>query len=69
MDMLRRIKLEYNFSDISWIAEDSIFLAKKGKKRIRIWKDKQLLQWHIKWRDQLSKHSGILLDRMIHYKE
>lgn len=66
--MLRRIKMEYNLTDISWIAENSIFQSEKGKKRIRIWKDKQLLQWHIKWRDQLSIQSGILLDRMIRTK-
>lgn len=67
--MLRRVKMEYGLSDLKWIKTDQIFQSENGKKRIRIWKDKQLLQWHIKWRDEISKQSGILLDRMIRTKD
>lgn len=69
MDMLRRVKLEYGLSDLKWIKRDQTFQSESGKKRIRIWKDKQLLQWHVKWRDEISKQSGILLDRMIRTKD
>jgi hypothetical protein len=69
MDMLRQIKLEYELSDLNWITVEEVFNSDRGKKRIRIWKDKQLLQWHVKWRDEISKQSGILLDRMIRTKE
>lgn len=65
MDMIRRIKMEYDLSDVKWLKKNQIFDSEYGKKRIRIWKDKQLLQWHVKWRDEISKQSGILLDRMI----
>ncbi|MFN7251644.1 MAG: hypothetical protein ACK4M9_12735 [Anaerobacillus sp.] len=69
MDMLRRMKIEYGLSDLKWIEVDQTFQSENGKKRIRIWKDKQLLQWHVKWRDEISKQSGILLDRMIRTKD
>jgi hypothetical protein len=69
MDMLRRVKVEYGLSNLKWIKADQIFQSENGKKRIRIWKDKQLLQWHVKWRDEISKQSGILLDRMIRTKD
>ncbi|RXI98436.1 hypothetical protein DS745_19110 [Anaerobacillus alkaliphilus] len=69
MDMLRRVKIEYGLSDLQWVKTDEIFQSESGKKRIRFWKDKQLLQWHVKWRDEISKQSGILLDRMIRTKD
>lgn len=68
MDMLRRIKMEYGLSDLKWVKENQLFDSGYGEKRIRIWKDKQLLQWHVKWRDEISKQSGILVDRMIRTK-
>lgn len=68
MDMIRRIKMEYDLSDVKWLKKNQILDSEYGKKRIRIWKDKQLLQWHVKWRDEISKQSGILLDRMIRTK-
>ncbi|MCT8137504.1 hypothetical protein H1D32_06955 [Anaerobacillus sp. CMMVII] len=68
MDMLRRVKMEYGLSELKWVNANQIFQSESGMKRIRIWKDKQLLQWHIKWRDEISKQSGILLDRMIRTK-
>ncbi|WNF35940.1 hypothetical protein RJD24_16000 [Bacillaceae bacterium IKA-2] len=68
MDMIRQIKMEYDFSDVKWLKKDQILDSEYGKKRIRIWKDKQLLQWHVKWRDEISNKSGILLDRMIRTK-
>lgn len=66
--MLRQIMSEYELSDLNWIIKDQIFLSESGKKRIRIWNDKQLLEWHVKWRDEISRQSGILLDRMIRTK-
>lgn len=68
MDMLRRVKIEYELSNVKWAENEDIFHSESGKKRIRIWKDKQLLGWHVKWRDEISKQSGILLDRMIRCK-
>lgn len=68
MDMIRRIKMEYDLSDVKWLKKNQILDSECGKKRIRIWKDKQLLQWHVKLRDEISKQSGILLDRMIRTK-
>ncbi len=67
--MLRRVKIEYGLSNTHWIKADEVFESESGKKRIRFWKDKQLLQWHVKWRDEISKQSGILLDRMIRTKD
>ncbi|OIJ10586.1 hypothetical protein BKP37_18825 [Anaerobacillus alkalilacustris] len=69
MDMLSRIKMEYDLSELTWIKENTIFQSERGKKRIRIWKDKQLLEWHVNWRDEISKQSGFLLDRMIRTRD
>ena len=68
MEMLRRIKIEYGFSSLAWQKKDAVFNSDCGQKRIRFWRDRQLLHWHIRWRDRVSKQSGFLLDRMIRTK-
>lgn len=68
MDMLRRIKMEYELSDVKWDMKNDTIHSDRGRKKLRIWKDKQLLEWHVKWRDELGKHSGFLVDRMIRTK-
>ena len=68
MNKLRLIKAEYNLENLQWVKEEEIFQSNVGKKRLRVWQDKQLLDWHIKWRDEVSKESGMMTDRMIHTK-
>lgn len=68
MNRLRQIEAEYNLPNLKWIKEDELFQSEFGRKRIRIWKDKQLLDWHVKWRDEVSKESSIMTDRMIRTK-
>ena len=65
MDILRQIRVEYGLSELKWIKQDETFHSEYGTKRVRFWKDKQLLLWHVKWRDEISQQSGVLLDRMI----
>ena len=65
MDILRQVRMKYGLSDLKWIKENETFRSEYGSKRVRFWKDKQLLEWHVKWRDEISKQSGVLLDRMI----
>lgn len=69
MDILRQIKIEYELSNLHWIEKEQVFQSDCGKRRVRIWKDKQLLNWHVKWRDDISRQSGFLLDRMIRTKD
>lgn len=66
--MLRQIEAEYHLENLTWLKEDEIFASDFGKKRIRVWNNKQLLEWHIKWRDEVSKESGMMTDRMIRTK-
>ncbi|MFA9458270.1 hypothetical protein ACERJO_16070 [Halalkalibacter sp. AB-rgal2] len=54
----------YNWGDVSYI-NNELIKTDKGLKRIRYWEDKQLLEWHISWRDHCSDTPYILMDRML----
>ncbi|GAE30206.1 hypothetical protein [Halalkalibacter hemicellulosilyticus] len=54
----------YNWRDVSYMSNELV-KTDKGLKRIRYWEDKQLLKWHISWRDHCSDTPYLLMDRML----
>ncbi|WP_062047911.1 hypothetical protein [Bacillus sp. JCM 19034] len=62
------LKEQYNWVEGRFIDNDLIE-TDKGLKRIRYWSDKQLLDWHINWRDHCSDTPYLLVDRMLRTKE
>ncbi|WP_088033168.1 hypothetical protein [Evansella clarkii] len=55
----------YGLKEGKWKIAGSLLETEKGLKRIHVWTDKALLNWHISWRDQLAENTGCLTDRMI----
>lgn len=62
---LDHIEESYPFQDLRWVDEGRIIETNKGKKVLKFWLDEHILQAHILWREELTKQTGVLTDRMI----
>ncbi|UCZ52122.1 hypothetical protein LGQ02_14880 [Bacillus shivajii] len=62
------IQDSYGFKRASWKVEGDLIETEKGLKRIIIWSDEKKLRWHLMWRDELSKRTECLCNRMIQTK-
>jgi hypothetical protein len=69
MNIIHLLEKEYDLYGVSWMQEPTLLMTDYGEKRLRYWKDEQLLNWHVKWRDESSKDSGAVTDRMIRTKD
>jgi hypothetical protein len=65
MGLINIIENEYELYGIRWKEKPNIIITDYGEKRIRYWTEEERLKWHIKWRDESSKGSGAVPDRMI----
>ncbi|WP_280769802.1 hypothetical protein [Salipaludibacillus daqingensis] len=65
MIQLYHIENNYPFQEISWHEKNKVIQTDKGKKAVALWKDENDLNWHIHWREKLSKEAGVLTDRVI----
>ncbi|MCR6111516.1 hypothetical protein HXA35_14290 [Bacillus sp. A301a_S52] len=62
---LDHIEESYPFQSLRWIDEGHTLDTDKGNKRIKFWPDEHMLQAQIAWREELTKQTGVLTDRMI----
>ncbi|TLS39221.1 hypothetical protein [Pseudalkalibacillus caeni] len=65
MKLLEKIEAAYGFKHCHWIEEPHIFQTSSGKKRVMYWDDRELMQWHIEWRDHIGSRYHVFIDRMI----
>ncbi|MGJ9383039.1 hypothetical protein [Salipaludibacillus sp. CF4.18] len=65
MIKIELLERSYPFQSIRWMIEGKIMDTNKGMKAVQLWKEEDLLAWHIKWRDALAEHTGIMTNRMI----
>ncbi|KHF40962.1 hypothetical protein [Halalkalibacter okhensis] len=68
MELLEWLKENYQWRDVKFVNE-ALIETDHGRKRLRYWSDKALLDWHITWRDKCSVTPYMLTDRMIRNKE
>ncbi|MDM5315696.1 hypothetical protein QUF49_06780 [Fictibacillus sp. b24] len=68
MGLINTLENEYELYGIRWKEKPHIILTDSGEKRIRYWTEHERLKWHVKWRDESSKGSGAVPDRMIRTK-
>jgi hypothetical protein len=68
MELLDRLKEEYQWQEVKFVNE-ALIETELGRKRLRYWSDKALLDWHIAWRDGCSVTPYMLADRMIRNKD
>ncbi|NEU29796.1 hypothetical protein GN156_03270 [bacterium LRH843] len=57
-------KDHYHWQDVK-IINEQLIETENGRKRLHLWSDKELLDWHIEWRDRCSVTPYVLADRMI----
>ncbi|MBN3556321.1 hypothetical protein JYA63_18755 [Fictibacillus nanhaiensis] len=68
MELINTLEKEYELYGIRWKERPHLIMTDYGEKRIRYWSEKENLHWHIRWRDESSKGSGAVPDRMIRTK-
>lgn len=64
MELLDWLKERFAWQDVRLVNE-ALVETEQGRKRLRYWSDKELLDWHIEWRDHCRVTPFILADRMI----
>ncbi|MGB8002109.1 MAG: hypothetical protein WCF60_18715 [Anaerobacillus sp.] len=55
----------YGYKFISWLDKPNTFLTQVGKKKLSYWRERDLLEYHLNFRDRLFSEFGILCNRMI----
>ncbi|MET3727616.1 hypothetical protein ABID52_001197 [Fictibacillus halophilus] len=68
MELINTLEKEYELYGIRWKERPHLIMTDYGEKRIRYWSEKENLHWHIRWRDESSKGSSAVPDRMIRTK-
>jgi hypothetical protein len=68
MELLDWLCENYQWQNVKFVNE-ALIETEKGRKRLRYWSDKALLDWHIEWRDRCSVTPYVLADRMIRNKD
>ncbi|MFC0557823.1 hypothetical protein [Halalkalibacter alkalisediminis] len=68
MELLDRLKEQYQWQEVKFVNE-ALIETELGRKRLRYWSDRALLDWHIAWRDSCSVTPYMLADRMIRNKD
>ncbi len=68
MGLINTLENEYELYGVRWKEKPHIIMTDFGEKRIRYWTEEERLKWHVKWRDESSKGSGAVPDRMIRTK-
>ncbi|MGO4888594.1 hypothetical protein ACJ2A9_12595 [Anaerobacillus sp. MEB173] len=69
MDILNLIEEHYRLTELKWRKNKEIIESKTGVKKIRYWENRQLLDWHIAWRDGINHSNQVMVDRMIRTKK
>ncbi len=68
MELINTLEKEYELYGMRWKEKPHIIMTDYGEKRIRYWSENEGMRWHIRWRDESSKGSGAVPDRMIRTK-
>ncbi|KGA97627.1 hypothetical protein AJ85_04760 [Alkalihalobacillus alcalophilus ATCC 27647 = CGMCC 1.3604] len=67
MELLDWLKENYQWKEAQFINQ-AILETDQGRKKIQYWLNKEILDWHIVWRDCCSVTPHVLVDRMIRTK-
>ncbi|MFC0469435.1 hypothetical protein ACFFHM_02480 [Halalkalibacter kiskunsagensis] len=68
MELLDWLCENYQWQNVKFVNE-ALVETEQGRKRLRYWSDKALLDWHIEWRDRCNVTPYVLADRMIRNKD
>ncbi|MBN8208488.1 hypothetical protein JI666_07010 [Bacillus sp. NTK071] len=59
------LKKEFGFEYVSWLDEPKTVLTNVGKKKLSYWRERDLLEYHLNFRDRFFSQYGLLCNRMI----
>ena len=65
MDVADLLGKEFGFEQVSLLDEPKTVLTNVGKKKLTYWRDRDLLEYHLNFRDRFFSQYGILCNRMI----
>ncbi|MCA0992539.1 hypothetical protein [Pseudalkalibacillus hwajinpoensis] len=65
MDVLVIIAEKYGFKEVSWVRKPEVIMTHLGKRKLSYWRERDLLEYHLNFRDRLFSKYGILCNRMI----
>ncbi|WP_273832625.1 hypothetical protein [Guptibacillus sedimenti] len=65
MDLLVFIAEKYGFKEVSWVRKPEVIMTHLGKRKLSYWRERDLLEYHLNFRDRLFSKCGILCNRMI----
>ncbi|KYG32287.1 hypothetical protein [Alkalihalobacillus trypoxylicola] len=68
MELLDWLKDQYKWKEAKFIHQ-ALIESDQGSKKIHFWLNKDLLDWHIEWRDKCSVTPCVIVDRMIRTKD
>lgn len=65
MELLALIAEKYGFREVRWLREPDVMMTIIGKRKLSYWRERDLLEYHLNFRDRLFSSEGILCNRMI----
>lgn len=65
MSILSFVQQHFGFKDVHWEITDSLLHTNRGLKKVLLWDDYDLADWHSRWRYDLSSIDFVYIDRMI----
>ncbi|WP_273850955.1 hypothetical protein [Guptibacillus spartinae] len=65
MDLLTLIEEKYGLRELRWVRRPEVMMTHVGKRKVSYWRERDLLEYHLNFRDRLFFTSGILCNRMI----
>ncbi|MCA0171688.1 hypothetical protein [Bacillus sp. RAR_GA_16] len=65
MDLLTLIAEKYGFRELRWVRQPEVIMTHVGKRKVSYWRERDLLEYHLNFRDRLFFTSGFLCNRMI----
>ncbi|WP_347549406.1 hypothetical protein ABFG93_18045 [Pseudalkalibacillus hwajinpoensis] len=65
MDVEDVLAKEYGFWELTWLDGPHTFITDSRKKKLSYWRERDLLEYHLNFRDRLFLQSASLCNRMI----
>ncbi|MDO6656039.1 hypothetical protein [Anaerobacillus sp. 1_MG-2023] len=69
MDLVAIIEEKYDLKDVQWLEKPQLIMTHLGKRKLSYWRDRDLLEYHLNFRDRLFSQHGFLCNRMIRTNE
>ncbi|WP_377888285.1 hypothetical protein [Alkalihalobacillus sp. R86527] len=69
MNITAVLQHKYGFEELNWNHTNFVIETNVGTKKVTYWRDRNLLEYHLNFRDRLFSKSGIMCNRMIRTRD